>query len=113
MLGYGPTSVTTLSPPTVIMRIGYGSPLGRLKVQTWRSAVAVSTQVENTLSLGPALDLPTQVPATSESLIPPPCASTGLRTAPLMQPPRLTTQHPTTRAPKTKSAHVTDKSDQA
>src|SRR5881227_863857 len=90
MLGYGPTSVTTLSPPTVIMRIGYGSPLGRLKVQPWRSAVAVSTQVENTLSLGPAMDLPTQVPATSESLIPPPCASTGLRTAPMMQPARMT-----------------------
>src|SRR5437667_3362379 len=74
-----------LSPPIVIIRSGYASRLGNFTVQPLPSAVAVRTQVANTLSVGPTIDLPSQVPATSDNLIPPLCACTGLQAAPMMQ----------------------------
>src|SRR6266699_1917953 len=85
-LGNGPISVTILSPPVATARTGYGSVSGRLYVQPFPSAVAVITHVLNTLSFGPIIDLPSQVPATSESLIPPPCACAVWHTASISQP---------------------------
>src|SRR3989454_9861517 len=73
-LSYGPASVTTLSPPTATTRTGIGSRLASFIVQPLPSAVAVTTDGTTTLSFGPALDLTSQVPATSESLMPPRCA---------------------------------------
>src|SRR5712691_5496129 len=77
MLSYGPASVTTLSPPTATTRTGIGSRLASLIAQPLPSAVAVTTDVTTTLSFGPITDLTSQVPATSESLIPACCMGVG------------------------------------
>jgi hypothetical protein len=72
MLGYGPPSVTTLSPPTAMTRSGIGARPSRRSTQPSRPAVETTTEVATTLSLGPTIERTFQVPATSARLTAPP-----------------------------------------
>src|SRR2546426_7522959 len=65
-----------LSPPVATIRVGIGARPGKVIVHL-PSAVAVIVYVTITLSFGPTMDLPSHVPATSESLMPARCAWTA------------------------------------
>src|SRR5260370_9894180 len=70
MLGYGPASQTTLSPPLASTRPATGARFGNVRVKLLPPAPMTSVHVVITLSLGPTMVLPSHVPAISAGLPP-------------------------------------------
>src|SRR5579872_2152401 len=64
VLGYGPASVTTLSPSAETTRTGIGGRSGNFIVQVLASSETVMTTVAMTLSFGPSRYLFVHTPAT-------------------------------------------------
>src|SRR5260370_33592147 len=78
MLGYGPASQTTLSPPLASTRPATGARFGNVRVKLLPPAPMTSVHVVITLSLGPTMVLPSHVPAISAGLPPAGAAWGGL-----------------------------------
>src|SRR5581483_3310972 len=64
VLGYGPASVTTLSPPVVTTRTGIAGRSGNFIDHVFASSDTVMTTVAMTLSFGPIMYLFVHTPAT-------------------------------------------------